>query len=284
MQTFFHALQGFLGGCRAEGGPPPIAPEGRCVYAVGDVHGERRCLERLLAVIAQDAARREAEDGVRPILVFLGDYIDRGPDSRGVLDTLCGLAQAASAGTGAECHFLLGNHDAALLEFLRDPATGAEWLNYGGAETLASYGARAPVGTVGAARWRALRGALEENLPDGHRRFLESLKPMLILGDYAFVHAGVRPGVPLERQRPEDLLWVREPFLSSPRHHGKVVVHGHTVVEQPQVLANRIAVDTGAYATGILTAVALHGPHQRILASSPVRGDGAVLSEKNKLF
>ncbi|HYD69840.1 metallophosphoesterase family protein [Azospirillum sp.] len=272
MRSFLRSIFGSLGGGAmggraggaAGGNAPAAAPDGLCLYAIGDVHGERRCLERLLAVIDRDAGQRREEEGLQPLLVFLGDYVDRGPDSRGVLDLLCARA-AAAAGTGPACRFLLGNHEAAMLDFLREPAAGAEWLNYGGAEALASYGVRASVGIADAARCRALRDALEERLPEEHRAFLESLEPMAVLGDYAFVHAGVRPGVPLERQRLEDLLWIREPFLSSPRSHGKVVVHGHTVLDEPQVLPNRIGLDTGAYATGVLSAVALHGTHRRIL-------------------
>jgi len=271
MRSFLRSFFGSLGvhaqGERAGGREPPSAPDGVCLYAIGDVHGERRCLERLLAVIARDAEEHRVEDGLQPLLVFLGDYVDRGPDSRGVLDLLCARAAASAAGTGPACRFLLGNHEAAMLDFLRNPADGAEWLSYGGAEALASYGVRASVGIVSAARCRTLRDSLEERLPEEHRAFLESLEPMAVLGDYAFVHAGIRPGVPLERQRLEDLLWIREPFLSSPRPHGKVVVHGHTVTDVPQILPNRIGLDTGAYATGVLSAVALHGTHRRILQS-----------------
>jgi serine/threonine protein phosphatase 1 len=246
-------------------GSPPEAPAGLCVYAVGDVHGQRRELERLMALIGADAGRVGAESGLEPLVVFLGDYVDRGPDSRGVLDMLCDMEARFGAGAGMACRFLAGNHEAAMLDFLRDPAAGAEWLNYGGAETLASYGVRASVGTTDPARCRALRDALEERLPDEHRRFLDGLEPLVVLGDYAFVHAGIRPGQPLDRQRPQDLLWIREPFLSWNKRHEKVIVHGHTVVDEPEFLHNRIGVDTGAYATGILTALVLHGTVQRVV-------------------
>lgn len=245
--------------------PAPEVPEGLCVYAVGDVHGQRRELERLIALVEADAERMRGESGLEPLLVFLGDYVDRGPDSRGVLDRLCALQARSEAGSGVACRFLAGNHEAAMLDFLREPAAGAEWLSYGGAETLASYGVRASVGTADPARCRALRDALEERLPDEHRRFLNALEPMVVLGGYAFVHAGIRPGLPLSRQRPQDLQWIREPFLSWNKPHEKVVVHGHTVVDRPEFLSNRIAVDTGAYATGILTALVLHGAEQRLV-------------------
>ena len=255
----------FAPGGRGDDGAPPRAPDGLCVYAVGDVHGMRRELERLLALIEADAARMQGEGGLEPLIVFLGDYVDRGPDSRGVLDRLCGLEARCRAGAGIACRFLAGNHEAAMLDFLKEPAAGAEWLSYGGAETLASYGVRASVGTSDPARCRALRDALEERLPEEHRRFLEALEPMAVLGDYAFVHAGIRPGQPLERQRPQDLLWIREPFLSSARRHGKIIVHGHTVVDAPEFQPNRVAIDTGAYATGVLTALALYGENRRVV-------------------
>jgi len=249
------------------GGSPPAmvrpasVPAGWRVYAIGDVHGECRCLRSLLAMIAEDAAGLQ---GVRPLLVFLGDYIDRGPDSRDVLELLRQVAAAQDDG-GPACRFLLGNHEVAMLEFLRDPVAGAGWLNFGGAEALVSYGVRASVGVAGAERCRTMRDQLLERLPAAHLAFLKALEPMAVLGDYLFVHAGVRPGVELDRQTPDDLLWIREPFLSSRRDHGKVVVHGHSIVEQPLFLANRIGLDTGAYATGRLTALRLEGEERAIL-------------------
>ncbi len=244
----------------------PAAPNGWCLYAIGDIHGEIRCLERMLAAIDQD--QNLDAGGNRPLLVFLGDVIDRGADSRGVLDRLCRLKAAAVDGSGYACHFLSGNHEAAMLDFIADPVAGAEWLSFGGAETLASYGIRASTGISDPIRCRSLRDSLNERLPSTHRSFLQSLDPMITLGDYLFVHAGVRPGVSLDRQKQEDLLWIREPFLSSSRFHGKVVVHGHTPVAEPQILNNRIGVDTGAYATGTLTAVRLCGQDCRLLAVS----------------
>lgn len=277
IRSFLQTTLKFITG-RAPGQPPQAAaaraPAGLCVYAIGDVHGQSRALDRLLDRIGEDfAAMRTAIDADAAIrsgdagditdalIVFLGDYVDRGPDSRGVLDRLCTLA----SGSALPCRFLLGNHEASMLEFLENPAAAAEWLSYGGVETLGSYGIRASVGTADPVRCRALRDALADRLPEEHLAFLKGLEPMIQLGDYAFVHAGIRPGVPLDRQRREDLLWMREPFLSSRLHHGKVVVHGHTVVEQPLFLSNRIAVDTGAYATGVLTALVLHGATQRAL-------------------
>jgi len=233
------------------------------VYAIGDIHGEVRALDALHGRIAADAADA-LRRGVSCLIVYLGDYVDRGPDSRGVLDRLTGPAPE-----GMARRFLRGNHEAVMLNFLTEPAAVAEWLDFGGLETLQSYGVRVALGVGGAERIRQFGAALAERLPDAHRRFLASLEPMIVLGDYAFVHAGVLPGRPLDQQRVEDLLWIREPFLSSKAWHGRVVVHGHTVVDDPEVLENRINIDTGAYASGVLTALVLEGMEQRVLQIGP---------------
>ena len=243
----------------------PTVPDGWRIYAIGDVHGESQCLKRLLSEITTDCRKKSKDGSERPAFIFLGDYVDRGPDSRGVLDILCQLAASGAEGEGPLCRFLCGNHETALLDFLANPVAGAGWLSYGGAETLASYGIRGSFGISDAIRCRALRDSLQERLPAAHRAFLEALEPMVILGDYVFVHAGVQPGVPLARQRSDDLQCIREPFLSSQRYHGKVVVHGHTPVTEPQILPNRIAVDTGAYATGVLAAVCLYKAEKSVL-------------------
>ena len=236
----------------------PALPEGLRVYAVGDIHGERRLLERLLERIAEDIAAAPASEA-RPLLVFLGDYVDRGHDSRGTLERLCSRPLP-----GADCRFLAGNHEQAMLDFLEKPEANAAWLRFGGTETLASYGIRASAGG-GVAHLRSLRDRLAERLPETHRRFLAALEPSLVLGGYLFVHAGIRPGRRLDRQKLDDLLWIREPFLSSTRQHERVVVHGHTVVDRPELLPNRIGIDTGAYATGVLTALVLEGDRRGIL-------------------
>lgn len=247
--------QGVFGFLRRRPPAPfaPRTPDRRRTYAVGDIHGHAELLDRLLDLIIEDAAPAFAA-GLAVDLVFLGDYIDRGPDSRGVVERLCRGAPA-----GFSCRFLMGNHEAAMLDFLRDPAETAEWLDYGGVETLASYDVRTSIGIREAARCRAARDRLAENLPNHHRRFLENLELMVEIGDYVFVHAGIKPGRRLDRQRPDDLLWIREPFLSDPRRHEKFVVHGHTMTEEPEIKTNRIGIDTGAYVTGVLTALVLEG-------------------------
>lgn len=254
----FQRLLGRLlsGAAGREKPAPPEAPPGRVVYAIGDVHGEYTLLETLLDRLRQDAAGRAG----KPLLVLLGDYIDRGPDSRAVLDMLCDPPLP-----GFDVDLLLGNHELGMLGFLADPLAGAAWLEFGGTATLSSYGVPIMPGTSDAARLTDLRDQLDARLPASHRRLLSGLKPWVVHGDYLFVHAGIRPGVPLAAQRREDLLWIREPFLGWPDRHEKMVVHGHTVRPIPQLLANRIGIDTGAYATGILTAIALEGSDMQII-------------------
>ena len=267
------ALVGFFSWGAPTAALEPAGPAGKTVYAVGDIHGDLGTLDRLLALIAADIAaeaRGDAWVGVevcaggetreRPLVIFLGDYVDRGAESAAVLDRLC-----ADPVPGAECRFLIGNHEAAMLGFLEDPAANAEWLSFGGAETLASYGIRASVGISSDVRCRALRDQLAARVPDRHRAFLGGLDSHHILSDYMFVHAGIQPGRALDRQHRDDLLWIREPFLSSRRSHPKVVVHGHTIVDAPEFWPNRIAIDTGAYATGILTALVIRGIARRII-------------------
>lgn len=257
------ALRVLLGGA-----PPrqaPRAPDGCCLYAIGDIHGELDLLRRMLDRIHADARRRLDEEGCRASIVFLGDYVDRGADSKGVIDLLADMQCDAGTGQGVACHFLLGNHEAALLDFLADPVANAGWLAFGGVEALMSYGVRASVGTTDPDRLAAIGTAFADRLPGHHRAFLERLDPLVVLGDYLFVHAGIRPGVALDQQAIDDLVGIREPFLSSAADYGKVIVHGHTIVDRPVISRNRIAIDTGAYATGILTAVALACDRQDVL-------------------
>lgn len=240
----------------------PAVPAGRTVYAIGDVHGRLDLLDALLAAIAADVG-----DGGgaahRVSVVFLGDVIDRGPDSRGVIDRLMSGPPAGPLAR-AEWVCLMGNHEAVLLDFLADVSAGPGWCAYGGLDTVRSYLDYDPP-----AGWQAdmgeVRSLLLRHMPHGHRRFLAGLPLTHRIGDYLFVHAGVRPGVDLERQSPEDLLWIRHEFLDDARWHGKVVVHGHTPAAMPQVRPNRIGIDTRAYASGRLTALVLEGEGRRFL-------------------
>lgn len=232
----------------------PRVPDGYRVYAVGDVHGRLDLLGRVITAIQNDA---EAATEHR-LLIFLGDYVDRGPDSKGVVDCLL------SPPEGFVTRYLRGNHDQAVLDFLADPMFYRIWRSYGAAETLVSYGVRPPLYDDDQALVDA-RDALDRALPRRHRAFFENLAPQTQAGDYYFVHAGVRPGVPLHRQSLEDQMWIRDDFLLSNQDFGKVVVHGHTPTDAPVRRRNRIGIDTGAYATGRLTALVLEGADVRFL-------------------
>lgn len=195
----------------------------------------------------------------RRVLVFLGDYVDRGLESREVIDFLL-----ADPLPGFETVFLKGNHDAWLLEFLGDAALGGSWLPAGGNATLVSYGVSAPPGPD---YLESLRKAFVQAIPDAHRAFLEGLALQHVEGGYAFSHAGIRPGTALAEQLEEDLLWGRDEFISDRTDHGKVVVHGHFFTAEPDIQCNRIGIDTGAYATGRLTCLVLQGRSQRFLST-----------------
>jgi Calcineurin-like phosphoesterase len=224
------------------------------LYVIGDVHGRLDLLDRVIAAIKRDVE----EHGPGALTVTLGDYIDRGPTSRGVLDRL--MANPFPTPYVA----LKGNHEALLEAFLADPAVGQHWRTLGGLETLHSYGV--PVsGLMMGKNYEAAADRLRAAMPAEHTVFLQSLKISHSHGKYFLCHAGVRPGVPLERQSDEDLLWIRNEFLSSTMNFGKIVVHGHTPVEAPDVLPNRINIDTGAFASGQLTCVALDEGGHRFL-------------------
>ncbi len=236
----------------------PRAPAGRRVYAVGDIHGCAGLLDRLHEMILADAATAAAG---HKVIVYLGDYVDRGPDSRGVISRL-----SASPLPGFETIHLLGNHEAMMRDFVERGENGDLWSHNGGDATLESYDLPAAVATAfgGAAR---CRGAM----PETHLDFLAGLRLHHREGDYLFVHAGILPGVPLERQREEDLTWIREPFLNSEEDHGAIVVHGHTPRHEVEVRANRIGIDTGAFATGVLTCLVLEDDRRAFLRTDSWR-------------
>lgn len=239
----------------AKTGQAPRVGDGQRVYAIGDIHGRADLLTRIRELIAEDLQRSPASDAC---IVLLGDYVDRGPDSKGVLD------QLTTVSFPARLVALRGNHEAMLLEFLDRPQTGELWLRNGGIETLYSYGVecdRRRLGTgfsEAADRFRAA-------LPEAHMAFLRRLPSSLAIGDYFFCHAGVRPGVPLDDQSEQDLIWIRGEFLASQADFGKVVVHGHNAAVAPEIRSNRISVDTGAYITHVLTCLVLQGPEHRFL-------------------
>lgn len=247
-------------------GRPAAVPTGTRLYAIGDVHGRLDLLGQMEELIRADFAA--ATRPVQPFLVLLGDFVDRGFESRQVLDHLLEHPLEGFARV-----LLLGNHDLWLREFLAGAPVGESWLQFGGDATLASYGVGLDRTQAEPERLAAARAALLERVPDRHRRLLDGLELAFGFGDYFFCHAGVRPGLPLEEQTEADLLWIREPFLSFPGELGKVVVHGHTVSEEPVIRRNRIGIDTGACWTGRLTCLVLEGTEQRFLATG--RGEAA---------
>ncbi|HEX8525669.1 metallophosphoesterase [Allosphingosinicella sp.] len=225
-------------------------PEGSRAYAIGDVHGRLDLLRDLLARIEADDARRAP---AKTWLVMLGDLVDRGPDSRGVVEHLLNHPPSF-----ARTVYLKGNHEEFLLDVLGgDERVVLDWLTYGGYECAESYGVGK--GWTLNATPAAIVERLAEAVPSDHKRFLASMHDSFRFGDYLFVHAGIRPGVPLESQTGNDLRWIRDGFLDDLSDHGVVVVHGHSIVDSVEERANRIAIDTGAYRTGLLTAIGIEG-------------------------
>ncbi len=240
-------------------------PHNHRVYVVGDIHGRADLLLKLLEMIAADAAETAKEK----VLIYLGDFIDRGPQSRDVVETvrkgpLAGFRQFA----------LRGNHEEAMLSFLDDPIDGAGWLQYGGMETLMSYGVTVHAGVPSPDRLQAAANALREALPAEHLGFLSELYDFFVLGDYMFVHAGINPRRPLDRQRPHDLRWIRDPFIGYTGLYDKVIVHGHTITEKSEFRQNRIGIDTGAYFSGVLTCLVLEEDMKRLLQTNAADGNG----------
>ena len=236
----------------------PTVPAGYRVYAVGDVHGRADLLDELLGAIRTDCDRRGR---AKTILVFLGDYIDRGPQSAEVVERLRTLKLS-----GIRPVYLCGNHEEVLLRLLAgDSGLVDDWLRFGGAECIASYGLD-PEAVKEMGRTEAL-ARIRTAVPRDHHKFLQSLGDTFLVGDYLFVHAGIRPGIALDEQSQQDLRWIREPFLDTEDAHGFVVVHGHTISEQVEIRSNRIGIDTGAYRTGVLTALGLERDRRWFLHS-----------------
>jgi serine/threonine protein phosphatase 1 len=230
---------------------PTIAastPADTRIYAVGDVHGRADLLAETMDLIDQDMERRPVAYAVE---VYLGDYVDRGADSKGVIDLLA----ARLVSSNAVC--LRGNHEELLERYLNEPRLLESWLKLGGLQTLASYGVQLRSDRREAPE--ALQARFRQALPPAHMVFLKCLKPWICCGDYLFVHAGIRPLVPFDRQSMNDLLWIRDEFLNSAHDHGKCIVHGHTPVPHPDVRSNRINIDTGAWQSGKLTCAVLEG-------------------------
>ncbi len=244
----------------------PAVPDGTVVWAVGDIHGRVDLLQPLVEAIVADLRDSTTTRG---IVVFLGDYIDRGPDSRGVLRLLADLTDAQ----GIEWRFLKGNHEQAMLDFLDDPSAGPRWCEYGGDSALRSYGLRIPELAHRTEAWARVAADLRHKLTVRETAFLENLELSVTVGDYFFSHAGARPGVALDRQSPEDMMWIRNSFLDSQTPFERVVVHGHTPTAEVHADKRRIGIDTKAYESGVLSALRLEGRQLSLLQSrGPRRG------------
>ncbi|MFZ4125675.1 MAG: metallophosphoesterase family protein [Rickettsiales bacterium] len=231
-------------------------PEGVRAYAVGDIHGRAQLLQKTLAAIETDAAQHPAH---RTVQIFLGDYIDRGLHSREVVELLL-----APPPKGHERICLMGNHEEALLHFLDDPNILRDWANFGGYATLVSYGVPIPE-SMSPERLIALRDQFARALPKTHLDFYKNLQLRTSLGDYLFVHAGIIPGLPLEEQKPEHMLWVRSPFLNYKGYFDQYIVHGHTPVKSPEILHNRANLDISTAANSSLCALVMEGTERTTL-------------------
>jgi len=232
----------------ASGPERPPAPEAE-IFAVGDIHGRRDLLEKLVANI------RDVAQTANPEIIFLGDYIDRGAESREVIDLLIG----GDIQNRFKPVFLKGNHEATLLEFLDDARIGPSWVQYGGGETLMSYGVKPPEFKGDLEAWGAASQELRQRMPVAHLEFYLNLELCAERGCYLFVHAGVDPAKRLDAQGEAELLWIREAFLDDTRQLERIIVHGHTPAAEPYQDNRRIGLDLGGYQTGRLAAVRLHG-------------------------
>jgi serine/threonine protein phosphatase 1 len=242
------------------GGTEPTGPDGYRAYAIGDIHGRADLLEELLAKVEADIGSHPPTEN---FIVFLGDLIDRGPDSAAVVERLrtYGVRDATTV-------FLSGNHEEVMLRVLAGEKGGllADWLQFGGAECVASYGLD-PAALATMSEAAAIK-AIRAKVPKTHEEFLSSFADTFRFGDYLFVHAGIRPGLGIAEQTQADLRWIREPFLGDTKDHGFVVVHGHTISKKVEERGNRIGLDTGAYRTGVLTALAVEGTDRWFLDTS----------------
>lgn len=238
-------------------------PENMRVYAIGDIHGRADLLDHMHELIAIDMVRKPVE---MPVVVYLGDYIDRGLESYRTLDTLVNRLELSD---NVHRSFLMGNHEYAILNFMKSPLSAQNWLHWGGVQTLESYGIEVDPKQFSSGYLVKLGEHLRNAMPEYHIDFLNSLSLKKEFGDYLFVHAGVHPDKGLEDQSREDLLMIREPFLSSVKPLSKCIVHGHTISEHPEVRPFRIGIDTGAYYTGVLSCAVLEASDIRFLQTTP---------------
>lgn len=252
----------------AKPAPAPLrmVPPGQRVYAIGDIHGRADLFSAMMASIEDDDQRR-GPARLGTTVVLLGDLVDRGPDSAGV------LRMAREWQGRRTVRIIAGNHEEMLLRSLDDLESLRHLLRFGGRETVMSFGMSAA--DYERADYQTVQTALRAGIDDGLRAFIEGFEDQIRIGDYLFVHAGINPELALEEQTTADTRWIREPFLSWAADHGVVVVHGHTITEQVEITPNRIGIDTGAYASGQLTALGLEGPN-RWLISAEAEDNGMI--------
>lgn len=238
-------------------------PEGTRFYAVGDIHGRRDLFDALVSAIETDDARMGPADTT---IVLLGDLVDRGPDSAGVVDSAMQLAARRPV------VLLVGNHEEMFLDSFEDSGVLRHFLRHGGRETVLSYGI--PRAKYDEASLEEVQAMMAQYVPAAHRSFLSGGSDQMAAGDYLFVHAGIAPGVPLDEQKPHHLRWIREPFLEHAGMHEMFVVHGHTITDEIDRRVNRIGIDTGAYRSGRLTALVLEGADRRLIQA--VEGEAGI--------
>lgn len=251
------------------GNREPSVPVGRRVYAVGDIHGRLDLFEAMIEAIERDSAHGRP---LRSTVILLGDLVDRGPDSAGV------IARAREWQKTRDLRILAGNHEEMFLESFKRMEVLRHFLRFGGRETLLSYGIQPRARTK--AEMAALQHLMAEHIPAEDVEFLRSLEELVVIGDYAFVHAGIAPGVALKQQQGQDMRWIREPFLSHMDPHSHIVVHGHTITERAVIRLNRIGIDTGAFNTGRLTALVLEGTGRRFIETKVKKKKGVVTLDR----
>jgi len=234
----------------------PFVPDNTRIYCVGDIHGRNDLLRQLLMKVMRDFSQYEGS----VIIVYLGDYVDRGLHSKQVIETLLNNQK-----TDVEYVYLRGNHEQVMLDCLQNATIIPSWLSFGGQSTLASYGVGIAKIPTKREELLEIQTSLKECLPIEHYQFLTETQLSYTLGSYFFVHAGVNPKKSLARQCPEDLLWIRDEFINVDKAYKKIIVHGHTVTEEPEILKHRIGIDTGAYASGILSCLVLESNQQKII-------------------
>ena len=241
----------------------PAIPAGRRIYAIGDIHGRDDLFEAMIGAIEEDAAGHPDS-----MVILLGDLVDRGPESAGVLIRARGWQQRRPV------RILAGNHEEMFVESFRRKEVLRHFLRFGGRETLLSYGIQPRA--RGKAELAALQELMAAVVPEDHLEFIRGFEELIVVGDYAFVHAGIAPEVALKAQQPQDLRWIREPFLSYRGAHSHVIVHGHTIYDRAVIRPNRIGIDTGAFHSGRLTALVLEGTERRLIEAKVRKKKGGI--------